>query len=1787
MAERLDLQEDKSMRLSDFRATATPKDEPEIMRLGDWRSLERIETPELNEVSFFETSDEQRKQWKDAGKIGYFEQAIRQDKSEMLPFNPESAVKSIKLLNAVNRIKRDKYENDPEQKNIDMNRVNNFLRLSEEERIRGYTIGGRVTQGVAALPAFMIEFLATGGMASLGKAAVSKSIKPIVRTIAKRTALKYTTRIVGGLAGATLRTTAMPHRVVGSYAERQLNASLELTENGLQIAKESREKPYISAMKAFGDVVIENFSEVTGPELAKIATKAIPKKFAFGLTKLFKKLHPNKSTKTLFTKLGYHGFLEELGEERVGAFLRAVTGVEDFGADNPDSMFDRIISSIPNGEELLIEAGVLAFPGAMQAGAQQIAKIIQSRKTVERPGEVLIDEKTGESKVIKGFNQDISDKTIDEILATTETTTLPAVEPTPITEEAVVPEAVPVVEKPAKVAPEAIPEELQPLIEEAKKYKSAEEFVEKVKPISQAKTGEPIVIKGYHGTPDARFLEEFDQTKTGYYPDAPELLPDMKEWVNLHGKPSTGFKTDKGVYAGLSFSDDYKVAKSYSEKPAFDYQNSVPMVVERNIILKNPKVIDATGKKMWEIGLEDIVEQAKKEGYDGVVFKEIKDNYHPQTTVSPSNNVVVFNADQIKTKAQLTETWNKAQAPIQKEALIEEAKKYKSAEEFVEKNLWKENESPYPLEDISLWYGDANYKQAGGILRSMTPQEFLDAAAPLKIDDIARENINDLKTHIKAGNKLDPLSLYNLDKQTGARSSDGRHRAIVAKELGMKTVPVVDFTSQLTDIWNKAQAPIQKEAKGEVTKAQLEPKIDSRTQETLRRHRVENINSISDIEKSIINKEKEIKALKKIELESQDIEETFEAQKLIEQYTTEIKDDKWIIEGYSERVKSQAPIQKEAIVEIDFEQRLKEIREKFKRPETIAKKEVKAVQEEIIKELEKSGIEAKDKAKFIRAIKNIQTSEQLSKILPEIEQRITSLKEAAESRGLRAKIAKQLKITKPKKVSGKPVGKFTPEVQDILDRARIASKLTLDQAQEMIVSNLENQGNEIPTAEQALENKILSLFGGIKYKGKSSKELKVSLRVLRDLIEKGRSENLARLQEHKEKRTEDRERSLKSIIGKKTPSTSRIKNPMDNLRKTLSEPFKTMMGWDNILDTLSRDDTTMAGQSDLSKIAKVSSQETAEKGLRRRSIEQVLDIGMKAFNLKTNSQLVKQFRQDSLIKDLGIFKNNRGEEINFELSMAEARKVWMELQDPSLVESLINEKGNAYSPTMIQAIDDFVTKEHKAFAEAQLQFYREFYNKVVNPVYSDIYGINLPFNEFYSPISREHKITTTTDEFLKEMGFRRSVTTGSLKNRVKNLNPLKIQSDVAVLQKHIIEMAHFVTWADKIRQLNSIFTNNEVRDMINKKYGGEMLRVINDFMKDFTTGRIDQSKNFGFWDKLRVNFTRSVLAGKAVLFTKQIVSFVAYADAIPITAFTKGVADFMAHPLEKTKILNESEFMKARGANLTRDIRDAMTSDEFSAFRQKPSFKNMLMLTTKLGDRGAILLGGWSVYKYTFDKTGDSAKAMQAFEDKSSDTQQSSDLSQLSVWQRGNTFQKMFTMFTSSQNQYFRKEYMAIRNLIARRTTVKKAAKTIFIFHFILPMFFQWVSDFGKWNKDEQLRAAILGSFNGIFIIKDVLDSIIRQLLGLKRFKTTLPILTIPDGIFKAMTVLDIDDILFEDVMFALKELSETAGLITGLPAKQVGNWVEGIKNIQEGEKGRGALKLLGWTDYVIDNNEE
>lgn len=93
----------------------------------------------------------------------------------------------------------------------------------------------------------------------------------------------------------------------------------------------------------------------------------------------------------------------------------------------------------------------------------------------------------------------------------------------------------------------------------------------------------------------------------------------------------------------------------------------------------------------------------------------------------------------------------------------------------------------YPLAPREDWYGEANYKQTGGKLSYMSPDEFLNQVRPLKVDETARENIDDLKRHIESGGALDPLQIGANGKE------DGRHRAIAAKELGIRTVPVLTW----------------------------------------------------------------------------------------------------------------------------------------------------------------------------------------------------------------------------------------------------------------------------------------------------------------------------------------------------------------------------------------------------------------------------------------------------------------------------------------------------------------------------------------------------------------------------------------------------------------------------------------------------------------------------------------------------------------------------------------------------------------------------------------------------------------------------------------------------------------------------------------------------------------------------------------------------------------------------------------------------------------------------------
>jgi hypothetical protein len=228
------------------------------------------------------------------------------------------------------------------------------------------------------------------------------------------------------------------------------------------------------------------------------------------------------------------------------------------------------------------------------------------------------------------------------------------------------------------------------LLEEAKKYKTADEFV-KAQP------------KVYHGTPNNTFLKK--------------------------GKDFGAFE-EPSAYSGnaIYFTDNAKVASSYTGKDRlFDTSLHSPQVIEATIGLENPLTVDAKGS-IWRkfkttidgqeiIGTRNLEKYAKENGYDGLVVKNVIDMRETPSKITKNmygTNYAVFDPKQIKTKSQLKQIWEEANKAEASPSLINEAKKYKTADEFInsKKKIYHGTDKMFDEFDVSksqdggIWFTD-------------------------------------------------------------------------------------------------------------------------------------------------------------------------------------------------------------------------------------------------------------------------------------------------------------------------------------------------------------------------------------------------------------------------------------------------------------------------------------------------------------------------------------------------------------------------------------------------------------------------------------------------------------------------------------------------------------------------------------------------------------------------------------------------------------------------------------------------------------------------------------------------------------------------------------------------------------------------------------------------------------------------------------------------------------------------------------------------------------------------
>ena len=202
---------------------------------------------------------------------------------------------------------------------------------------------------------------------------------------------------------------------------------------------------------------------------------------------------------------------------------------------------------------------------------------------------------------------------------------------------------------------------------------------------------------------------------------------------------------------------------------------------------------------------------------------------------------------------------------------------------------------------------------------------------------------------------------------------------------------------------------------------------------------------------------------------------------------------------------------------------------------------------------------------------------------------------------------------------------------------------------------------------------------------------------------------------------------------------------------------------------------------------------------------------------------------------------------------------------------------------------------------------------------------------------------------------------------------------------------------------------------------------------------------------------------------------------------------------------------------------------------------------------------------------------------------------------------KLFTMYMTSPISYFRQERKSARDFVkgyksGNKKLMRNAVKRFTIYHFALPLVFQYVASglpglLTDWDEEDEkdlMRAASIGSLNGVFIAGQLISyfgDILTDKAWVRGGKFS------PSPAFDAIVDImnESEDVIDEwsknpnkfsdDFMKEMIELGLSVDVAVGLPVNRVKKLIENWKTISDDN----TLELqeeialgLGFSPYVV-----
>lgn len=216
----------------------------------------------------------------------------------------------------------------------------------------------------------------------------------------------------------------------------------------------------------------------------------------------------------------------------------------------------------------------------------------------------------------------------------------------------------------------------------------------------------------------------------------------------------------------------------------------------------------------------------------------------------------------------------------------------------------------------------------------------------------------------------------------------------------------------------------------------------------------------------------------------------------------------------------------------------------------------------------------------------------------------------------------------------------------------------------------------------------------------------------------------------------------------------------------------------------------------------------------------------------------------------------RGEDVKLDMSRAKAMQLLLSWDQPDVQIKMRKEGWTDDSATDLKAlVNDPVSREVMAYA-------KELYGKgagIVNPVYSRMFGMNMPQVKNYAP-TRFINAKDTKDIGIDGSPSATGTTPSFAKSRVTHSAKIAPEDALTVMQGHIAQQAHWVHFAELAREFRAILSNPDVRESLKQTHGDGVLKSAELWADQLEQRGGNKAKEIAWFNPI----LGTVLSGKAV-----------------------------------------------------------------------------------------------------------------------------------------------------------------------------------------------------------------------------------------------------------------------------------------------------------------------------------